>query len=151
MHCGKSVRIRSYSGLHFPTFGLTTERYSVSLHIQSKCGKMRTRITLNTDTFHAVIVCVIIRSIAITIIIIIIVNHMKICTYVLHSKIYHEPTATCKIINLFRDKIASTYFNQKVINNVQSRYRTNIMELTLAIFNDCFNLKIKRDSFSDRW
>ena len=112
---------------------------------------MRTRITLNTDTFHAVIVCVIIRSIAITIIIIIIVNHMKICTYVLHSKIYHEPTATCKIINLFRDEIASTYFNQKVINNVLSRYRTNIMELTLAIFNDCFNLKIKRDSFSDRW
>ena len=150
MHCGKSVRIRSYSGLYFPTFGLNTERYSVSLHIQSKCGKMRTRITLNTDTFHAVIVCVIIRSIAITIIINI-VNHMKTCTYVLHSKIYHEPTATCKIINLFRDEIASTYFNQKVINNVQSRYRTNIMELTLAIFNDCFNLKIKRDSFSDRW
>ena len=60
---------------------------------------MRTRITLNTDTFRAVIVCVIIRSIAITIIIIIvIVNHMKTCTYVLHSKIYHEPTATAKLI-----------------------------------------------------
>ena len=26
---------------------------SVSLRIQSKCGKMRTRITSNTDTFHA--------------------------------------------------------------------------------------------------
>ena len=29
-------------------------RISVSLHIQSECGKIRTRITLNTDTFHAV-------------------------------------------------------------------------------------------------
>ena len=44
-HCVKSVRIRSYSGPHFPTFGLNTERYSVSLRIQSKCRKMRTRIT----------------------------------------------------------------------------------------------------------
>ena len=25
--CVKSVRIRSYSGLHFPAFGLNTERY----------------------------------------------------------------------------------------------------------------------------
>ena len=44
-HCVKSVRIRSYSGPHFPAFGLNTERY---------CGKMRTRITPNTDTFYAV-------------------------------------------------------------------------------------------------
>ena len=51
----KSVRIRSYSGPYFPAFGLNTERYSVSLHIQSKCGKIRTRITPNTDTFYAVI------------------------------------------------------------------------------------------------
>ena len=51
-HCVKSVRIRSYSGPHFPAFGLNTEY--VSLHIQSECGKMRTGITPNTDTFHAV-------------------------------------------------------------------------------------------------
>ena len=53
-HCIKSVRIRSYSGPHFPAFGPNPETYSVSLRIQSKCGKMRTRITPNTDTFHAV-------------------------------------------------------------------------------------------------
>ena len=52
-HCVKNVRIRSYSGPYFPVFGLNTERYGVSLRIQSKCGKMRTRITRNTDTFHA--------------------------------------------------------------------------------------------------
>ena len=40
-HCVKSVRIQSYSGPHFPAFELNTERYSVSLHIQPKCGKMR--------------------------------------------------------------------------------------------------------------
>ena len=53
-HYVKSVSIRSYSGPHFPAFGLNTERYRVSLRIQSECGKMQTRITPNTDTFHAV-------------------------------------------------------------------------------------------------
>ena len=52
--CVKGVRIRSYSGQHFPAFGLNTERYAVSLPIQSECGKMRTRITPNKDTFYAV-------------------------------------------------------------------------------------------------
>ena len=48
-NCVKSVRTRSYSGLHFPAFGLNAERYSVSLRIQFECGKMQTRITPNTD------------------------------------------------------------------------------------------------------
>ena len=39
MHCEKSARIWSFSGPYFPTFGLNTERYFVSLRIQSKCGK----------------------------------------------------------------------------------------------------------------
>ena len=41
--CVKGVRIRSYSGRHF-------QQYS----IQFECGKMRIRITLNTDIFCAV-------------------------------------------------------------------------------------------------
>ena len=53
IHCVKIVRIRSYSGPHFAAFGLNTERYSVSLHIQSKYWKIHTRITPNPDTFHA--------------------------------------------------------------------------------------------------
>ena len=53
-HCVKSFCIWSYSGLHFPTFGLNTERYGVSLRIQSECGRMQTRMTPNTETFHAV-------------------------------------------------------------------------------------------------
>ena len=52
-HCVKSVRIRSYSGRYFPAFGLNTERYGVSLCIQSECGKMRTRIAPNMDTSYA--------------------------------------------------------------------------------------------------
>ena len=55
-HCVKSVRIRSYPGPHFPAPGLNTERYEVSLRIQFECGKMRTKITPNTDTFYAVFV-----------------------------------------------------------------------------------------------
>ena len=40
---------------HFPTFGLNTERYGVSVRIQSKCEKMETRITPNMDNFYAVL------------------------------------------------------------------------------------------------
>ena len=40
---------------HFPAFGLNTERYGVSLCIQSKCGKIRTRNTPNRDIFHAML------------------------------------------------------------------------------------------------
>ena len=53
-YCVKSVHIRSYSGPHFPAFGLNTERYGISLRIQFECGKMRTRITPNTNTFYTV-------------------------------------------------------------------------------------------------
>ena len=53
-HYVKSVLIRSFFGPFFPTFGLNTERYGVSLRIPSKCGKIRTRKTPNTDTFHVV-------------------------------------------------------------------------------------------------
>ena len=50
-HCVKSVLIWSYSGLHFPAFGLNMERYSDT---HSEWGIIRTRKTLNTDTFYAV-------------------------------------------------------------------------------------------------
>ena len=53
-HCVKIVRIRRYSGPYFPAFKLNTQRYGVSLRIQSECGKMLNRVTSNTSTFHAV-------------------------------------------------------------------------------------------------
>ena len=53
--CVKSVCIRGYFGPHFPIFELNTERYGVSLRIQSECGKMRTRIIWNTDTYYTVV------------------------------------------------------------------------------------------------
>ena len=56
LHCVKSVCIRSYSGQHFAAFGQNAERYYVPLRTQSECGKMRTRITQNTDTFYAQLV-----------------------------------------------------------------------------------------------
>ena len=57
IHGVKRVRIRSYSGPHFPAFGLNTERYGVSLRIQAKWRKIRSAITPNTDTFYVVIIC----------------------------------------------------------------------------------------------
>ena len=54
--CVKSVRVRIFYSPYFPTFELSMERYSVSLRIQSKCAKIRTRKVPNKDTFHAVCV-----------------------------------------------------------------------------------------------
>ena len=50
----KSVYIRGFSGLYFPSFGLNTEICSVNLSFQSKYVKMRPRKTLNSDTFNSV-------------------------------------------------------------------------------------------------
>ena len=47
----KSVRNRTFFGPYFPAFGL---RYSISLRIQSKFGKIWTRKSPNKDTFHVV-------------------------------------------------------------------------------------------------
>ena len=42
LHCVKIDYIWSYSGQHFPAFRLNMKRYSLSLCMQSRCGKMRT-------------------------------------------------------------------------------------------------------------
>ena len=55
LHYIKCVCIWSFSGPYFPAFGLNTERYSVSLCIQFKLGKIRTRKTPNTDMLYAVV------------------------------------------------------------------------------------------------
>ena len=53
----KSVHVQRFYRLYiFPH--LNVERYSVSLHIQSDCGKIWTRKTPNTDTFHVALVSV---------------------------------------------------------------------------------------------
>ena len=39
-HYVKSVRIRGYSGPHFPIFRLNTKRYGESHRIQSECGNI---------------------------------------------------------------------------------------------------------------
>ena len=46
--------IRGFSSPYLPALGLNTEKYFVSLRTQSKCGKIRTRKTPNTDTFYTV-------------------------------------------------------------------------------------------------
>ena len=51
----KVSKYGNFSGPYFPAFGLNTERYFVSLHIQSKFKKIRTRKTPYLDTIHAVI------------------------------------------------------------------------------------------------
>ena len=53
LHCVKKAW--SFSGTHFPAFGLNTEFYSLNLCCQSECAKIRTRKTANTNTFCAVL------------------------------------------------------------------------------------------------
>ena len=53
-HCLKNVHYQSFSGPHFPVFGLNTETYSLNLRIQSECRKMRNRQSPNTNTFYKV-------------------------------------------------------------------------------------------------
>ena len=55
VHCVKSVCIRSLSGPHFPAFERNTKRCEVSLCIQSKCWKIRTRSS-EYGHFHPVVV-----------------------------------------------------------------------------------------------
>ena len=45
IHCVESVRIRSYSGLHFSRI------FPYSVRMRENEEKMRTRITPNTDTY----------------------------------------------------------------------------------------------------
>ena len=54
-HSVKSVHIQSFSDPHFPAFWLNEEIYKVNLRTQLECGKIRTRKTPNTVTFHAVL------------------------------------------------------------------------------------------------
>ena len=60
-HCIKYVRIRSYSGPHFPAFSRIWTEYGdiphispYSVRISENAGKMRIRIPPNMDTFYAV-------------------------------------------------------------------------------------------------
>ena len=49
----KTCPYSEFCGPYFPAVVLNTERFSVSLRILSKCGKMRTRKTY-TGTYHTV-------------------------------------------------------------------------------------------------
>ena len=52
--CKKCPYSVGYSVPYFAALGLNTERYGVSLRIQSECEKIGTRKTPNTGTFYAV-------------------------------------------------------------------------------------------------
>ena len=59
VHCYSSYSLRKkclYSEFFFPAFGLNTERYKISLCIHSEWGKIWTKKSPNTDTFHAVVI-----------------------------------------------------------------------------------------------
>ena len=54
LHCIKKVRIRSFSDPHFSRIFSHSDRISpYSVQMRENQGKVRTRITLNTDSFYA--------------------------------------------------------------------------------------------------
>ena len=56
VHCVKTVRIRSFSGVYFLAFELNMVIYSPNICNQSKCEKIRTRKTPNTGSSHEVVI-----------------------------------------------------------------------------------------------
>ena len=55
-HCVKILRIRSYSGPHFPELRLNVERRSFCPYLfqmRENAGKIRTRKTSNANSFYA--------------------------------------------------------------------------------------------------
>ena len=53
IHGVRNVRIQSFSGQYFPALGPNAEREGVSLRIQSKCGKIRTRKPPKTSKYFS--------------------------------------------------------------------------------------------------
>ena len=53
--CVKTFRIKNFSVLYFPSYGLNTEICFVNLHIHSESGKIQTKKTPSMYTFYAVI------------------------------------------------------------------------------------------------
>ena len=53
-HCVKSVRVRSYPGPHFLHSNWIRKDTEYLFVFSRNAGKVQTRITPNTDTFHAV-------------------------------------------------------------------------------------------------
>ena len=53
-YCVKTVQIRSFFWSVFSRIGTEYGRYSISLRIQSECGKYGPEKTPHLDTFHAV-------------------------------------------------------------------------------------------------
>ena len=113
VHCLKSVPFWSYSGPYFPTFGLNTERYRVSLRIQSGCGKIRSispysvRMGENTDQ-----------------------NNSE-YGHFLHSGNLLKIAFFRNLVNITTSNIAWLYFSKSNCN--QSRYYQVVLQLTLNI------------------
>ena len=115
-HCVKSVRIRSYSGPHFPAFGLNKERYSVSLRIQSACLKYRTRITPNMDTFHAVSPVVIWRKASVII-------------SILENSCLHDESNIFNISLTWKEAITKTIRKSLFFNKILDQPLTNLQKM----------------------
>ena len=86
-HNVKNVLIQSFSGPYFPALGLNTERHSLSLSIQSKRGKIRTRKTRNKDTFQAITTIQLMGNIGIK----------KIPVYIYDGSKYYEWPSDCSL------------------------------------------------------
>ena len=65
-YCVKSVYIRSYSGLYFPSFGLNTERYSVRMRENtyqnnSEYGQFLRSVFFTNDTASVILTVYMLR------------------------------------------------------------------------------------------
>ena len=141
-HCVKSVLIRSYSGPHFPAFGLNTERYSV---VSPNSVRLRENEDQNNSEyghFYAV---------------------FKTCPLCLNEKLLIATSPDQKQLLKERSELIVKYWHENkflfITNKARLIYKLflnkcilyrcwNIFKRKLYLPEDCINLKLKVLHFS---
>ena len=145
VHCVKNAqKTEFFSGPYFPTLGLNTERYSVSLRNYFECGKIQTRKTPYLDTFHAVVMGNSSKEAAYTIFYVDYVENSRCCIQVAATfddmkrykiTVVHHSNSPRK---LFSANILVYYFTSYVLFTCGTYY-TLWMEFNLNLYlNDTF-------------
>ena len=145
VHCVKNAqKTEFFSGPYFPTLGLNTERYSVSLRNYFECGKIQTRKTPYLDTFHAVVMGNSSKEAAYTIFYVDYVENSRCCIQVAATfddmkrykiTVVHHSNSPRK---LFSANILVYYFTSYVLFTCGTYY-TLWMEFNLNLYlNDAF-------------
>ena len=93
-----------FPGLYFPAIGLNTERFSVSVHVQSECGKIRTRkLRIRTTVLKKLLANINKINSNVSKVILKYVSLNKIA-YRKRSNLFNQDKLYCAMVNLFNQE-----------------------------------------------